>query len=180
MKLPDATYFSKDEKDKSQFEKFLKKTRSQKEPKKDDKKEESAAKKKDDEQSEPELDEPEPLEGKSKTEDQGSNRQKLNEFFMKPNGGGPRWENIGLLAFLAGATAYSSSLDYKPPSEEVQFNDFINLYLSQNQVESITIAEADQSSGLYQYLASIRLRDGSLKHLVLPQVETFNQRLEQA
>ena len=54
----------------------------------------------------------------------------MNEFFFQPNGKGPRWENIGLLAFLVGATMYSTNLDYKPHSEEVQFNDFINLYLN--------------------------------------------------
>lgn len=53
-------------------------------------------------------------------------------FFNKPGGGGPRWENIGLVAFLAGALGYSMIKDWKPASQEVNYPTFINEYLAKN------------------------------------------------
>lgn len=54
----------------------------------------------------------------------------MNEFFFKPNGGGPKFENWGLIAFLAGALGYNMVKDWKPQSQEVTFMDFINVYLA--------------------------------------------------
>ncbi len=68
----------------------------------------------------------------------------MNEFFFKPNGGGPRFENWGLIGFLAAALGYSMVKDFKPTSTEVTFMDFINVYLAQNQVKAITIHESSK------------------------------------
>lgn len=130
------------EKKKTGFEKFLKKTRKGADAKAEDKKEDG--KKDDKKASQEELsDDPEAEEEteakqkekeKKTTKEEGA-REKFNQFFMKPgssgpNGGGPRWENIGLVAFLAGALGFSMVKDWKPNSEEVTYMDFINLYLA--------------------------------------------------
>lgn len=91
---------------------------------------------------------------------------------MKPGtsgggGGGPRWENIGLIAFLTGALGFSMVQDWKPNSEEVTYMDFINLYLAKNRCKQITIAESKESD-MYQFVAYVDLHEGGTVHLVLP------------
>ena len=94
-----------------------------------------------------------------------------------PGGGGPRWENFGLVAFLAGALGYSMVKDFKPNSEEVTYMDFINLYLAKGRCKQITIAES-KDSDMYQFVAYVDLHEGGTVHLVLPQIELFNMKLE--
>lgn len=57
--------------------------------------------------------------------------------------------------------------------------DFVNQYLSKNQVKMITITE-DKSNDMFKYRAEIELLDGNKVHLVLPQVENFLYKLDLA
>ena len=57
--------------------------------------------------------------------------------------------------------------------------DFINQYLTKNQVKMITITE-DKSSDMFKYKAEIELLEGKKVHLVLPQVENFLYKLDLA
>ena len=63
---------------------------------------------------------------KSKTGEGASD--KLKNFFMDPNNGGPRWESwlaLGLFASTVGATFYFK----KPHSAEITYMDFVQNYL---------------------------------------------------
>lgn len=76
--------------------------------------------------------EDEPIEEAKKEESKQENAKKrINEFFFQPNGKGPKWENVGLLAILTGAFGYYLAT-MGSPSEEVTYIDFINKYLAQN------------------------------------------------
>jgi len=57
--------------------------------------------------------------------------------------------------------------------------DFVNQYLSKNQVKIITITE-DKSSDMFKYRAVVETLDGNKVHLVLPQVENFLYKLDLA
>lgn len=57
--------------------------------------------------------------------------------------------------------------------------DFVNQYLSKNQVKMITIAE-DKSSEMFKYKAIVETLDGNKVHMVLPQVENFLYKLDLA
>jgi len=121
------------------FEKFLRKTRekagrateeaegNKKEEKKEARKEQK--KEEDEELSEEEVeekDEKKSQKGESKSENA---KKKINEFFFQPGGKGPKWENIALVSFLAGAFGfYLATLGGK--SEEITYVDFINTYLT--------------------------------------------------
>lgn len=172
-----------DEKKKTGFEKFLRKTRKGQEKKEEskdgDKKDQKASK--DDDMSDPEAEEEteakQEEERKKSTKEDGA-REKVNQFFFQPGGGGPRWENVSLVAFLIGALGYSMASDVgKPSSEEVTYADFINEYLVKNQCKAITISEAKESD-MYQFVAHVALHDGRTIHLVLPQIELFNMKME--
>jgi len=58
-------------------------------------------------------------------------------------------------------------LNSKSPSQEITYLDFINQYLSKNQVKMITIAE-DKSNDMFKYRAEIETLEGKKVHLVLP------------
>ena len=131
--------FSKDEEPKKTpkgFEKFLKKTKegpkSTKETKKEDKKEDEKASKSknDDDDDLTEEEEPETSK-KDKTEDSKSEnaKKKLNDFFFQPNGKGPKWENVALVAFLSGAFGFYLAT-MGSAGEEITYMDFINQYLA--------------------------------------------------
>ena len=84
---------------------------------------------------------------------------------MEPNGS-PRWENIGFIVFLFGlAVAYFYS--QAGSSEEINYMDFINQYLTKNQVKMITISE-DRTSEMFKYRADVETHEGKRVHLVLP------------
>lgn len=53
------------------------------------------------------------------------------------------------------------------PSQEITYMDFVNQYLSKNQVKMITITE-DKTSDTFKYRAEIETLDGNKVHLVLP------------
>lgn len=72
--------------------------------------------------------------------------------------------------------AYMSS---KSPSQEITYMDFVNQYLSKNQVKMITITE-DKSSDMFKYKAVVETLEGKKVHLVLPQVENFLYKLDLA
>lgn len=57
--------------------------------------------------------------------------------------------------------------------------DFVNQYLSKNQVKMITITEDKQSEN-FKYRALIETLEGKRVHLVLPQVENFLYKLDLA
>jgi hypothetical protein len=147
-----GVFWSKEEEPKKApkgFEKFLKKTREGSKPSKEGKKEdnkedEKKAQKKeedDDDLSEEEV-EPEKSSKKEKEEDStaGNAKKRLNEFFLQPNGKGPKWENVALVAFLTGAFGFYLAT-MGNAGEEITYMDFINQYLAQNQVTMITISE---------------------------------------
>jgi len=122
------------------FEKFLKKTRDGPKSTKKNEKKESASKTDDKEKTKDEEDddltELEEVEDKKSSKDKESKendtKKKINDFFFQPNGKGPKWENVGLIAFLTGAFGYYLST-MGSPSEEITYMDFINQYLVQNQ-----------------------------------------------
>lgn len=67
----------------------------------------------------------------------------MQDFFFNPNNGGPKFENFlitSILASLMGYYLYSSK-----GSEEISYNEFINNYLTKNQIELITISEEKTS-----------------------------------
>lgn len=103
----------------------------------------------------------------------------FNEFFFDPNNNNnPKWENIALVAFFAGTFGYYVYLSTNN-SQEITYIDFINQYLSKNQVKMITIME-DKSNDSFKYRAEIETLDGKKVHLILPQVENFLYKLDLA
>jgi len=64
-------------------------------------------------------------------------------------------------------------------SQEITYMDFVNQYLSKNQVKMITITEDKQSEN-FKYRALIETLEGKRVHLVLPQVENFLYKLDLA
>ena len=178
----------KDKKVPSGFEKFLKKTKKQPppptepvgekdEPSAEPEKENKKKLKRDEEELSEEETEPAKEKETPKKSDGGARRQ-LNEFFMQSGGKGPRWENIGLVAFLTGAFGYYLATRGSP-SEEITYIDFVNNYLAQGQCTMITISE-DKSSDMFKFRAQIETADGRKVHLVLPQVENFLYKLDAA
>lgn len=185
-----------DKKKSSGFEKFLKKTRkgttndkpatepvgddNEKPSEKEDKKDKKDSKKMKREEEDEDLTEEEhdkEEEKKEKEKDTKSKFQKdVEGFFNDPNGKGPRWENIGLVAFLTAAMAYAFSQN-QPSSKEITYIEFVNQYLAQNQCEMITISE-DKTSDMFKYRAQITTVDGERVHLVLPQVENFLYKID--
>ena len=185
-RLSQITFFSKEDEDSKPekkvpkgFEKFLKKTREGSQKSNDEKsKKEAAQKKQEDDDDETDLEE-EPIDEKKSKDDKSENaKKKLNEFFFEPNGKGPKWENVGLVALLGGAFAYYLAT-MGSPSEEITYIDFINKYLAQGQCTMITISE-DKSSDMFKFRAQIDTIDGKKVHLVLPQVENFLYKLDLA
>ena len=60
---------------------------------------------------------------KTKEEEQ-SWRQRVYNFFMEPNGGGPNYENWLKVVVIGGLCGYYA-LFMQPPSEEVTYMDFV-------------------------------------------------------
>ena len=85
-------------------------------------------------------------------------------FFIPPNGI-PNWENILVVVLLSAAFYYYFSK--KKPSSELTYMDFVNNYLTKNQVKMITITE-DKHNSMFQYKAEVEMMDGSRMHVVLP------------
>lgn len=80
----------------------------------------------------------------------------MKDFYFHPNNGGPIWENWAIIALLSGALYFY--LGMSSPSLEITYLDFINQYLSKNQVKMITIKE-DKSSDMFKYRAEIETVD---------------------
>jgi hypothetical protein len=137
----------KDKKVAKGFEKFLKKTRNKpftpeatepaedkqtKESKSEESQREKEKKKmkRDEDDDELSEEEQEPKKEEKKKEESDAKKQ-LKNFFMQPNGGGPKWENVGLCAALLGAFGYYMA-SREAPSEEITYMDFVNQYLAQN------------------------------------------------
>jgi ATP-dependent Zn protease len=80
-------------------------------------------------------------------------------------------------ALLSGAFYYYMSS--RTPSTEITYMEFVNQYLSKNQVKMITITE-DKSSDMFKYRAEVETLEGKKVHLVLPQVENFLYKLDLA
>ena len=141
-------------------------------------KEEKKAEESDGEQ---ETDEKEKENKEKKEEGEGDKqdwKQKIYNFFMEPNGGGPNYENWLKLVVLGGLTGYYAFF-MQSPSQEVTYMDFVHNYLSQNKVEMITLCE-DKNNASYKYRAIIETTEGAKVHLVLPQVENFLMKLDMA
>jgi len=101
----------------------------------------------------------------------------VNDFFINPNGGGPKYENFAIIAaLLAGFGLYLYNKE--PSSEEITYQTFINDYLRPENIEMITIAEDPQSDN-FRFQAKIETRDGQRVHLVLPQIVNFLYKLDQ-
>ncbi|CDW88581.1 afg3-like protein 2 [Stylonychia lemnae] len=165
------------------FEKFFKKKEDEKKAaqKSDDPKTENKEAKKPQEEQISDEEEPDTKdknkEKKSSEYDATSFKNSLNNFFFQPNGGGPIIENWVVALLLSGAFYYY--LTSKSPSQEITYMDFINQYLTKNQVKMITITE-DKTSDMFKYKAEIELLEGKKVHLVLPQVENFLYKLDLA
>jgi AFG3 family protein len=125
------------------FEKFLRKTRKPptatepagkngdvegQEKKEDSSKKDTKKMKRDEDDEELSEEEEEPKKEEKKQSESGTKKQ-LNEFFMQPNGKGPKWENVGLVAALAGAFTYYLATR-EASSEEITYMDFVNSFLS--------------------------------------------------
>jgi len=63
-------------------------------------------------------------------------------------------------------------------STEINYQDFVNLYLVKNNVSIITLSENKDNSA-FKFKATITTNDGAKYHIVLPQVENFLFRLDQ-
>lgn len=117
------------------FEKFYKKKEGASSESKVDKNEKKAQEKQDDKaqkKDDDELSEEEEPEPKEKSEDKKEDaKKKINQFFFEPNGKGPKWENIAIVALLSGLFGYSM-LSAGGGSQEITYIDFINQYLAQN------------------------------------------------
>lgn len=100
----------------------------------------------------------------------------LKSFYFNPNGS-PIFENWLIVLMLSGFLYYY--LSNKASSQEITYMDFVNMYLSKNQVKMITITE-DKSSDMFKYKAIIETLDGKQVHLILPQVENFLYKLDLA
>jgi hypothetical protein len=55
----------------------------------------------------------------------------LKDFYMQPNGKGPKWENIALVALLAGLIGYQT-FNAEGRSQEITYVDFLHQYLAPN------------------------------------------------
>lgn len=65
------------------------------------------------------------------------------------------------------------------PSEEITYQEFIRDYLAPNRIEMITISEHDNSE-TFKFRAQIQTAGEKKAHLILPQVEGFLMKLDQA
>lgn len=104
--------------------------------------------------------------------------QRIYNFFMDPNGGGPNYENWLMLLLIGGLAGYYAMFS-ESPSQEITYMDFVQNYLAQNKVEMITLCE-DKRNATFKYRAVIQPVDGPRVHLVLPQVENFLMKLDMA
>ena len=102
----------------------------------------------------------------------------MNNFFFDPENKGPKYENFGLLAVLTGAFGYYL-WNREAPSEEITYQSMVNDYLIPNNIRMVTISE-DASSDMFKFRAQIETQDGGKVHLVLPQIENFLFKLDQA
>jgi AFG3 family protein len=102
--------------------------------------------------------------------------KQLKNFYFNPNGS-PIFENWLLVLMLSGLLYFY--LSSKSPSQEITYMDFVNQYLSKNQVKMITITE-DKTSEMFKYKAVVETLDSKKVHLVLPQVENFLYKLDLA
>ena len=89
----------------------------------------------------------------NKEEEQESWKNRIYNYFMEPNGGGPNYENWLKLVVLGGVAGYYLMF-MQQPSQEVTYMDFINNYLTKNSVEMITLCE-DKNNAAYKYRAII-------------------------
>jgi hypothetical protein len=75
--------------------------------------------------------------------------------------------------------AESEAHPRKASSQEITYQEFIRDYLAPNKIEMITISEHDNSE-TFKFRAQIQTHDDVKAHLVLPQVEGFLMKLDQA
>ena len=113
-----------------------------------------------------------------KTPNKASTSSQVSQYFFEPNGGGPIWENILMAALMFGTLVYTIGFGDRP-SEEITYMDFVQNYLSKNQVEMITIGE-EKNNSMFKFRARIDTVEGKRVHLVLPQVENFLLKLDMA
>ena len=161
------------------FEKFFKK-------KDETPKETSAAKKEEDKASQKKKEDEENISEEEDTSAKKDDKKEvksdsgplgqLKGFYFNPNGS-PIFENWLLVLMLSGVLYFY--LSSKSPSQEITYMDFVNQYLSKNQVKMVTITE-DKTSDMFKYKAVIETLDGKKVHLVLPQVENFLYKLDLA
>lgn len=96
---------------------------------------------------------------------------------MRPDGKGPN--NTGLLALFTLAVGLYYKLFVKGrPSKEINYQDFVNNYLSKGLVTMITLEENRDNSS-FKFKATLNTSDGSSYHINLPQVEGFLYKLDQ-
>jgi len=113
-------------------------------------------------------------ESKRGEEHQKKEQEGWKQFLFDPNNN-PKYENWAIIAALAGFTTFYFM--QPKPSQEVTYMEFINQYLTKNQVKMITITQ-DRGNEMFKYRAEIETHDGAVVHLVLPQVENFLYKLD--
>ena len=108
--------------------------------------------------------------------DPNSFKGQLNSFFFTPENQ-PKFETWLIVLLLTAAFSYY--LTSRKNSQEITYMEFVNTYLTRNQVKLITIAE-DKTNDAFKYRAIIELIDDKKVHLVLPNVENFLAKLDLA
>jgi len=168
------------------FEKFFKRKTTQKQednsknPKQEnqEKKEEQAAQKHEEEEksdTEEHGDHKETKKTEKESKTAPSHFELLKESFWRPDGKGPNQWGWLMLAIASLAAYYG--VNSRPASSEINYQDFVNLHLSQNNVSMITLSENIDNSA-FKFKATITTNDGKNFHLVLPQIESFLFKLD--
>mmetsp|Transcript_22645 Transcript_22645/g.21817 ORF Transcript_22645/g.21817 Transcript_22645/m.21817 type:complete len:117 (-) Transcript_22645:914-1264(-) len=101
----------------------------------------------------------------------------ISSFFKDPNQGPPKYEQMVMTVLVIGIIYLY--LRSTKPSTEITYMDFLNNYLTKNQVKMVTLSE-DKHSDTFKYKAEIESLEGKKVHLVLAQVENFLYKLDMA
>ena len=124
------------------------------------------------EEEEPSFDAKRSKKGSEKAED---NRNAILKLFMDQNNN-PKWESWLILAISVLAAYYLAT--FSKPAKEITYVEFINNYITKNNVKLITIAK-DRRSDSFNYRAEIDAMDDSEKvYITLGSVDNFLAKLD--
>lgn len=170
------------------FEKFIKDIQKDKEAKKvtkEETKEEGGVKKEEEkpiekeeqkskekqEESESEEEHPKQKQGKEEEEKSSSGfKEQITNMFSNPE---PKHFGI-LLALVAGAYMLTK---LSPTAKEKTYIEFVNDYMTKNQVKQITITK-DNRSDVFNYRADVEVIDGSKFYVTLGSVDNFLAKID--